>query len=189
MQYLFKACCGRQPGTPEEMKLTIGQLNHYLDQLAGDVGNDGKVNVLTQLLQVTTPNQMKWIIQILLKDLKASHCYAQRLTSAPVRQAGDEAGVSTKRRAFSDLRVSDIEEHEFQVPRYCALQRTSFIVTRSGHVAMRESVFVQIGLSETSVLKDYHKDALDRYNVTCDFPKVIRELVNPHKRFPFQASH
>ena len=49
-------------------------------------------------------------------------------------------------------------------------------------------VDVQIGLSETSVLKDYHKDALDRYNVTCDFPKVIRELVDPHKRFPFQVS-
>ena len=37
------------------------------------------------------------------------------------------------------------------------------------------------------MLKDYHKDALDRYNVTCDFPTVIRELVDPHKRFPFQV--
>ena len=36
-------------------------------------------------------------------------------------------------------------------------------------------------------MRDYHKDALDRYNVTCDFPTVIRELVDPHKRFPFQA--
>ena len=72
-QYLFKACCGRQPGTPEEMTLTVGQLNHYLDQLAGDGVNEGKVKTLTQLLQVTTPNQMKWIIQILLRDLKASH--------------------------------------------------------------------------------------------------------------------
>ena len=46
---------------------------------------------------------------------------------------------------------------------------------------------MQIGLSETTVMRDYHKDALDRYNVTCDFPTVIRELVDPHKRFPFQA--
>jgi hypothetical protein len=45
----------------------------------------------------------------------------------------------------------------------------------------------QIGLSETSVMRDYHKDALDRYNVTCDFPNVIRELIDPHKRFPFQV--
>ena len=52
------------------MKLTIGEVNHYLDQLAGDEGNESKVKVLTQLLQVTTPNQMKWIIQILLRDLK-----------------------------------------------------------------------------------------------------------------------
>ena len=80
LQYLFKACCGRQPGTPEEMKLTVGQLNQYLDQLAGDAENNGKVKVLTQLLQVTTPNQMKWIIQILLKDLKASHQRISYLT-------------------------------------------------------------------------------------------------------------
>ena len=80
MQYLFKACCGRQPGTPEEMKLTIGQVNRYLDQLAGDEANDGKVKVLTQLLQVTTPNQMKWIIQILLKDLKAGNQLTPHLT-------------------------------------------------------------------------------------------------------------
>ena len=46
---------------------------------------------------------------------------------------------------------------------------------------------MQIGVSETTVMRDYHKDALDRYNVTCDFPTVIRELVDPHKRFPFQA--
>ena len=54
---------------------------------------------------------------------------------------------------------------------------------------MCQGVGVQIGLSETTVLKDYHKDALDRYNVTCDFPTVIRELVDPHKRFPFQVDH
>ena len=66
------------------MKLTIGQLNHYLDRLAGDVGNDGKVNVLTQLLQVTTPNQMKWIVQILLKDLKASHQLTCNHTSSHI---------------------------------------------------------------------------------------------------------
>ena len=36
-------------------------------------------------------------------------------------------------------------------------------------------------------MRDYHKDALDRYNVTCDFPNVIRELIDPHKRFPFQV--
>ncbi len=46
---------------------------------------------------------------------------------------------------------------------------------------------MQIGLSETSILKEYHVDAVERYNVTCDFPGVIRELTDPHKRFPFQV--
>jgi hypothetical protein len=47
---------------------------------------------------------------------------------------------------------------------------------------------VQIGLSETCILRDYHVDAVERYNVTCDFPGVIRELKDPNKRFPFQVS-
>jgi hypothetical protein len=38
------------------------------------------------------------------------------------------------------------------------------------------------------VLKDYHVDAEDRYNVTCDFGGVIRELRDAKKRFPFQVS-
>ena len=38
------------------------------------------------------------------------------------------------------------------------------------------------------MLRDYHVDAEDRYNVTCDFHSVIRELTNPGKRFPFQVS-
>ena len=81
MQYLFREYCGRQPETPDALKLTVGEVNHYLDQLAGDEANDGKVRVLRDLLQVTTPNQMKWIIQILLRDLKVYS--APSFTSEP----------------------------------------------------------------------------------------------------------
>ena len=70
VQYLFREYCGRQPGTPDALKLTVGEVNRYLDQLAGDEANAGKVRVLRDLLQVTTSNQMKWIVQILLRDLK-----------------------------------------------------------------------------------------------------------------------
>ena len=73
--------------------------------------------------------------------------------------------------------------HRMLIIKDCKLRHTNLGMCQFGH-----DMGVQIGLSETSVLKDYHKDALDRYNVTCDFPKVIRELVDPHKRFPFQAS-
>lgn len=38
-------------------------------------------------------------------------------------------------------------------------------------------------------MRDYHVDAVERYNVTCDFPAVIRELKDPHKRFPFQVQY
>ena len=57
------------------------------------------------------------------------------------------------------------------------------------HAAVHEpeGTPAQIGLSEASVLRDYHEDAEARYNVTCDFAGVIRELRDPHKRFPFQV--
>jgi len=47
---------------------------------------------------------------------------------------------------------------------------------------------MQTGLGESAVLRDWHQDAVARYNVTCDYGAVIRELLDPKKRFPFQVS-
>ena len=182
------------------MKLTIGEVNHYLDQLAGDEGNESKVKVLTQLLQVTTPNQMKWIIQILLRDLKVQsfkscgHCYllasctpylhCSELLCACLRHL--RPSLMSGPNSFYNSSLSRVQRLTM-----CArgLSETMRGKAHPIHHATQCVLLhvTQIGLSETSVMRDYHKDALDRYNVTCDFPNVIRELIDPHKRFPFQV--
>ena len=88
-QYLFRNNCGRQAGTPAESELTIGELNRQLDRLArsdaagagqgaaADAANRAKagevrVGILRHLLRITTPRQMRWIVQLILRELKAS---------------------------------------------------------------------------------------------------------------------
>ena len=71
LQCLYNDHCGRQPNTPAADLLTVGQLNSYLDELARAEGEEGKGAVLQRLIQDTTPAQMRWITQIILKELKA----------------------------------------------------------------------------------------------------------------------
>lgn len=40
----------------------------------------------------------------------------------------------------------------------------------------------QVGCSEERILRDYHVDAEELYNVTMDLPRVIAELRDPAKR-------
>ena len=48
---------------------------------------------------------------------------------------------------------------------------------------------VQIGMSEKSVLRDFHPDAEDLYNVTMDLSNVCRELKDRNKRMPRRVWH
>ena len=43
---------------------------------------------------------------------------------------------------------------------------------------------MQIGMSDKSVLKDFHPDAEDLYNVTMDLSTVCKELKDRNKRMP-----
>lgn len=50
----------------------MGQLNDLLDQLAAAAGDqERQAGVLRVLLQKTTPEQMQFVLQIVLKSLKA----------------------------------------------------------------------------------------------------------------------
>lgn len=69
VQQLFIGHCKKQEGTPGERELKIGQLNQKLDELVAAKG-DEKVNVLRWLITHTSPSMMRWIICIILKDLK-----------------------------------------------------------------------------------------------------------------------
>lgn len=45
-------------------------------------------------------------------------------------------------------------------------------------------IVVQIGMSDKSMLRDFHPDAEDLYNVTMDLSTVCKELKDRNKRMP-----
>ncbi|KAK4265577.1 hypothetical protein QN277_026608 [Acacia crassicarpa] len=51
-------------------RLTIRELNEFLDKLASSENRTEKTSVLSTLIQKTNAQEMKWIIMIILKDLK-----------------------------------------------------------------------------------------------------------------------
>lgn len=92
--------------------LTIKELNNLLDRLASSENRAEKTSVLSELIQKTNAQEMKWIIMIILKDLK-------------------------------------------------------------------------LGTSEKSIFHEFHPDAEDLFNVTCDLKLVcekLRDRSRRHKR-------
>ncbi|XP_010545385.1 PREDICTED: DNA ligase 4 isoform X2 [Tarenaya hassleriana] len=89
--------------------LTIMELNDSLDRLASSENRADKTSVLSTLIQKTNAQEMKWIIMIILKDLK-------------------------------------------------------------------------LGMSEKSIFQEFHPDAEDLFNVTCDLKLVCEKLRNRHQR-------
>eukprot|EP00268_Persea_americana_P049951 TRINITY_DN5399_c0_g1_i9.p1 TRINITY_DN5399_c0_g1~~TRINITY_DN5399_c0_g1_i9.p1 ORF type:complete len:285 (+),score=46.44 TRINITY_DN5399_c0_g1_i9:102-857(+) len=92
--------------------LTIKELNESLDQLASNDNRGEKTNILSALIKKTNALEMKWIIMIILKDLK-------------------------------------------------------------------------LGISEKSIFHEFHPDAEDLFNVTCDLKLVcerLKDRTQRHKR-------
>ncbi|KZV30732.1 DNA ligase 4-like [Dorcoceras hygrometricum] len=92
--------------------LTIKELNELLDRLASSENRADKTTVLSELIRKTNAQEMKWIIMIILKDLK-------------------------------------------------------------------------LGISEKSIFHEFHPDAEDLFNVTCDLKLVcekLRDRSQRHKR-------
>ncbi|KAL1217452.1 DNA ligase 4 [Cardamine amara subsp. amara] len=89
--------------------LTIKELNDLLDRLASSENRAEKTSVLSTLIQKTNAQEMKWVIRIILKDLK-------------------------------------------------------------------------LGMSEKSIFHEFHPDAEDLFNVTCDLKLVCEKLRDRHQR-------
>ncbi|KAI6682623.1 hypothetical protein NL676_036504 [Syzygium grande] len=97
--------------------LTIKELNDLLDRLASSENRAEKTSVLSTLIKKTNAQEMKWIIMIILKDLK-------------------------------------------------------------------------LGISEKSIFHEFHPDAEDMFNVTCDLKLVcekLRDRGQRHKRQDIEA--
>ncbi|XP_062077386.1 DNA ligase 4 [Humulus lupulus] len=89
--------------------LTIKELNELLDRLASSENRSEKTSVLAMLIKKTNAQEMKWIIMIILKDLK-------------------------------------------------------------------------LGISEKSIFHEFHPDAEDLFNVTCDLKLVCEKLSDRSQR-------
>ncbi|XP_020879936.1 DNA ligase 4 isoform X2 [Arabidopsis lyrata subsp. lyrata] len=89
--------------------LTVKELNDLLDRLASSENRAEKTLVLSTLIQKTNAQEMKWVIRIILKDLK-------------------------------------------------------------------------LGMSEKSIFQEFHPDAEDLFNVTCDLKLVCEKLRDRHQR-------
>nr|XP_017259048.1 PREDICTED: DNA ligase 4 isoform X1 [Daucus carota subsp. sativus] len=90
-------------------ELTIKELNDMLDRLASSENRAEKTSVLSELIQKTNAQEMKWIVMIILKDLK-------------------------------------------------------------------------LGTSEKSIFHEFHPDAEDLFNVTCDLKLVCEKLSDRSQR-------
>ncbi|DBA75732.1 TPA: hypothetical protein ACH3X1_010149 [Trebouxia sp. C0004] len=109
--YLFRLTAGKQEHEPGEKDLKVEDINNKLNELAAAASAEEKTAVLQWLVQRSSARMLKWITQIILKDLK-------------------------------------------------------------------------IGMSDKSVLRDFHPDAEDLYNVTMDLSTVCKELRDRNKRMP-----
>ncbi|GAQ80116.1 ATP-dependent DNA ligase [Klebsormidium nitens] len=93
--------------------LTIRELNETLDKLVAAEKREAKTSVLTELINKTNAREMKWVVNIILKDLK-------------------------------------------------------------------------MGISEKTIFSEFHPDAEDIFNVTCDLRAVCEKLKDRTKRFARQ---
>ncbi|KAK9055271.1 hypothetical protein SSX86_026353 [Deinandra increscens subsp. villosa] len=89
--------------------LTIKELNDLLDRLVSSENRTEKTSILSDLIKKTNAQEMKWIVMIILKDLK-------------------------------------------------------------------------LGISEKSIFHEFHPDAEDLFNVTCDLKLVCERLRDPRQR-------
>lgn len=70
-QHIFDQCCYLDPAKEEARRLKVGQLNDELDKLVAAGGNnEEQATIFRRLMATTTPEQMAWIVQIILKNLK-----------------------------------------------------------------------------------------------------------------------
>lgn len=75
MQELFISACRKQPEDPGRKDLKLSHVNDRLDELMRDDSREGKKHTLQWLINHTTPDQMMWLVRIILGDLKVQLPY------------------------------------------------------------------------------------------------------------------
>ena len=72
LQYLFRLTAGKQEQGPGEKDLKVQDINEKLNELAAAASAEDKTAVLQWLVQRSSARMLKWITQIILKDLKVT---------------------------------------------------------------------------------------------------------------------
>ena len=131
----------------------MGKLNALLDDLVR-VGRNKRdqAGIFTELMQLTTPEQMAWIIQIVLKSLKVRVALrTQPLGNARAAQ-GTAAAAAAQRRPAPRLPTT------------------------------RTPPPSQINASENTVFKVWHVDAMESYNNSGnDLRYIFNQLIDPNR--------
>lgn len=68
--FFFKRYLSLKDRSITKSSLSVAQVNEYLDKLASALDKPARKQVLTQLLHLTTALEQKWLVRIILKDLK-----------------------------------------------------------------------------------------------------------------------
>ena len=79
LQYLFRLTAGKQEHDPGEKDLKVQDINDKLDELAEAASAEEKTAVLQWLVQRSSARMLKWITQIILKDLKVMRAVMYQL--------------------------------------------------------------------------------------------------------------
>lgn len=177
LQYLFRLTAGRQEQDQGEKDLKVGEINTKLDELAAAASAEEKTAVLQWLVQRSSARMLKWITQIILKDLKVG-LLGMKPDSSPVQE-----NALSYRQAYSavDALLALLRFSHDSASNCCFVCLPTCLAALCG--------MLQIGMSDKTILKDFHPDAEDLYNVTMDLSTVCTELKDRSKRMPRRVCH
>ena len=91
LQYLFRLTAGKQEHDPGEKDLKVQDINNKLDDLAEAASAEEKTAVLQWLVQRSSARMLKWITQIILKDLKVRR--RQKFRIPGIDNSVDKRGI------------------------------------------------------------------------------------------------
>jgi hypothetical protein len=122
-------------------KLTVKDVNDFLDVLAAASNEKERKEVFRQVYNRSTADEQYWFIRIVVKGEGAAEFYA----------------------VISSCRCSDVTVLSWF---FCA------------------SSDLRIGMKECTILKVYHVNAFERYEVNTNLRAVCTELTDPAHRIP-----
>jgi DNA ligase-4 len=149
-QTVYDVCKGhRPPHLGDVRRATVGDVNAALDRLSELNNVKEKVPILRSLIDNMDAGQVRWLVAIIIKDLKLGG-------------AVPAVGI-----LYVSVQISRFQAFAFQTQR----------------------APLQVGYGETPIMRHFHADAENLYNVCCDLRRVCETLHTKDERFKKQDLH